>query len=90
MFARHFLERQRLALFLRVLFSFALLCRVLVTPSSGADYYIDSVDGSDINDGLSISTPWMSHVKAETAPLLAGDVVHFKKGICLFRKYFDQ
>jgi len=53
---------------------------VLVTLCSGADYYIDSVDGSDSNDGLSIRSPWKSHMKAESVSLAAGDVVHFKKG----------
>ena len=28
-----------------------------VTHSSGADYYVDSVDGSDDSDGLSVRTP---------------------------------
>ena len=53
---------------------------VQITYCSGADYYIDSVNGSDENNGLSISTPWKSHIKAETVSLSAGDVVHFKKG----------
>ena len=35
-----------------------------------ADYYVDSVDGSDDNDGLSIRTPWKSH-----------NVVHFKRDL---------
>ena len=47
---------------------------------AAADYYIDSVDGSDSNDGLSIHRPWKSHRKAQSASLKAGDVVHFKKG----------
>ena len=38
---------------------------VLVTHCSGADYYIDSANGSDDNDGLSIRKPWKSHKKAE-------------------------
>ena len=53
---------------------------VLVTHCSGADYYIDSANGSDDNDGLSIRKPWKSHKKAESASLAAGDVVHFRKG----------
>ncbi|MDB4457483.1 hypothetical protein N9122_00745 [Akkermansiaceae bacterium] len=52
----------------------------LVTYCSGADYYIDSVKGSDDNSGLSIRKPWKSHMKAESALLAAGDVVHFKRG----------
>ena len=45
-----------------------------------ADYFIDSVDGSDENNGRSKSSPWKSHTKAETASLSPGDVVHFKAG----------
>ena len=73
MFPRHLLELQSLTLFLVV------SC-ALVTHCIAADYYIDSVDGSDNNDGLSILKPWKSHMKAESASLAAGDVVHFKKG----------
>ena len=36
---------------------------VLVTHCSGADYYIDSVDGLDDNDGLSMRRPRKSHMK---------------------------
>ena len=53
---------------------------VLVAHCTGADYYIDSVNGSDNNDGLSIHDPWKSHTKVESASLAAGDVIHFKKG----------
>ena len=52
----------------------------LITHCSGADYYIDSVEGLDTNDGLSTRKPWKSHMKVESASLAAGDVVHFKKG----------
>jgi len=45
-----------------------------------ADYFIDSVDGSDENNGRSKSSPWKSHTKAETASLSPGDVIHFKAG----------
>ena len=53
---------------------------VLVAHCTGAEYYIDSVNGSDNNDGLSIRNPWKSHTKVESASLAAGDVIHFKKG----------
>ena len=59
---------------------FAFFLCSLVIHSSGADYYVDSVDGSDGNDGLSMLTPWKSHKKAESASLAAGDVIHFKRG----------
>ena len=64
----------------RFIFLIPLFLCALITNSNGADYYIDSVNGSDSNDGLSIRTPWKSHMKAESASLAAGDVVHFKKG----------
>ena len=53
---------------------------LLLTHCIGADYYVDSVNGSDENNGLTIRTPWKSHVKAESVSLTPGDVVHFKKG----------
>ena len=53
---------------------------ILLTDCIGADYYVDSVNGSDKNNGLTIRTPWKSHVKAESVSLTPGDVVHFKKG----------
>ncbi len=43
-------------------------------------YYIDSVRGSDRNNGRSKSSPWKSHTKAESELLAAGDVIHFKRG----------
>jgi len=59
MFPRHLLELQGLALFLVV------SC-VLIAHCSATDYYIDSVDGSDTNDGFSIGTPWKSHMGERT------------------------
>lgn len=61
----------------------AILCFVscaLVAPCTAADYFIDSVNGSDDNDGLSKNKPWKSHGKVESVELAAGDAVHFKKG----------
>lgn len=53
---------------------------VFVTPSLATDYYVDSVEGSDNNDGLSPHRPWKSHSKVEAITLAAGDVIQFKKG----------
>ena len=64
----------------RFIFLIPLFLFVLIEHCSGADYYIDSVNGLDTNDGLSTRNPWKSHMKAESAPLAAGDVVHFKRG----------
>ena len=62
------------------IFQLSLSLFFLVTHSRGVDYYIDSVNGSDKSDGLSMISPWKSHLKVESASLAAGDVVYFKKG----------
>ena len=66
-----------------IVHSLAFLCVVsctLAARCTAADYFIDSVSGSDDNDGLSKNKPWKSHGKVESVELAAGDVVHFKKG----------
>jgi hypothetical protein len=44
------------------------------------DYYIDSVDGNDTNDGLTPSTAWKSHTKVNSLELHPGNTVRFKRG----------
>lgn len=53
---------------------------ICANPCRSEDYFIDSVDGDDANEGLSIESPWKSHRKVQTASLVPGDVVHFKRG----------
>ncbi|MBN2355323.1 T9SS type A sorting domain-containing protein [candidate division KSB1 bacterium] len=43
-------------------------------------YYIDSQNGNDNSDGISIHTAWRSHAKVSTVALQPGDTVAFKKG----------
>jgi hypothetical protein len=48
--------------------------------AAGATYYVDCANGSDANDGTSISTAWRSISKANNAPLAAGEKLLFKRG----------
>lgn len=43
-------------------------------------YYVDSVTGSDSNDGLTELTPWQSLNKVTNTALQPGDTVLFKRG----------
>ena len=43
-------------------------------------YYVDSAGGSDLAAGTSQSTAWQSLAKVNSAPLVAGDTVLFKRG----------
>ncbi len=42
--------------------------------------YIDSQNGNDANDGLSLLTPWKSHTMISTVVFSPGDTLAFKKG----------
>jgi len=57
---------------------------VLVSVVGGfagaAEYFVDSDRGDDARDGLSAATAWRSLAKVNGAPLVAGDVVRFKRG----------
>jgi hypothetical protein len=51
------------------------------TPSStGRQFYIDNVAGSDSNSGTASSAAWKSLTKVNGAAFQAGDVVNFKRG----------
>ena len=43
-------------------------------------YYVDSVFGSDSNQGNSISAPWKTIARVNNASLAPGDSVMFKRG----------
>jgi hypothetical protein len=44
------------------------------------NYYVDSVNGSDVNSGTSPSTAWKSVKRVNEATFLPGDVIHFRAG----------
>ncbi|PHR90696.1 MAG: hypothetical protein COA78_34675 [Blastopirellula sp.] len=56
-----------------------LVACALTSECCAADYYVDSVDGSDSRSGHSKSSAWKSHKKVESVLLKGGDVVHFKR-----------
>ncbi len=44
------------------------------------EYYVDAVNGSDSNSGLSRTTPWQNLSKVANYPFAFGDFVFFKSG----------
>ena len=51
------------------------------TPSStGRQFYIDNVAGSDSNSGTSSSAPWKSLTKVNGTAFQPGDAINFKRG----------
>jgi len=48
--------------------------------ASGTTYYVDSVSGSDSNNGTSTSTPWQSLSKVNGTAFSPGDSILFKGG----------
>ncbi|MGO4371740.1 hypothetical protein AB4Z21_13295, partial [Paenibacillus sp. MCAF20] len=46
----------------------------------GSTYYVDSVAGSDTNDGLSSSQPWQSLAKVNATTFSPGDRILMKSG----------
>lgn len=56
-----------------------------VIIAQGTTYYIDSINGSDANDGLSPLNAWKTIAKANGTNFSAGAMVLFKRG-CLWRE----
>jgi hypothetical protein len=50
------------------------------TTSSGHQFYVDNVSGSDSNSGTSSTAPWKSLAKVNAATFHPGDVINFKRG----------
>jgi hypothetical protein len=59
-----------------------------VVPT-GNVYYVSSSTGSDLNNGLSPSTPFKTVAKVNGLPLKAGDTVRFKCGDVWRREYLS-
>jgi hypothetical protein len=60
-------------------------CAVDKSPNENAilpknSYFINSQNGNDDNNGLSINTPWKSHTMVESVNLQPGDSVCFARG----------
>lgn len=48
--------------------------------SSTGDYYVDSVNGNNLNDGLTPATAWKGLSKIPTSKLRPGNVIHLARG----------
>lgn len=53
---------------------------VSAPASTGTNYYVDSINGSDSNPGTSEDKPWQTLAPVHARAFLPGDVVHFKRG----------
>jgi hypothetical protein len=60
-----------------LLFIFSISCSLALVAKN---YYTDSKNGLDTNDGLSPAKAWKSFAKVKAAALIAGDTVFFKAG----------
>ncbi|MEO5947217.1 MAG: hypothetical protein ABIP79_10415 [Chitinophagaceae bacterium] len=60
-------------------FFFSILL-TLVSSAVGRDYYVDAMNGSDNNNGISAKTAWKSLDKVSNAIYLPGDKISFKSG----------
>ena len=60
-------------------FAFAVVATI-AGISWATEYYVDSLSGSDANDGMTESTAWKSLDKVNDADIKGGDAVHFRRG----------
>ncbi|MBA3912292.1 MAG: right-handed parallel beta-helix repeat-containing protein [Acidobacteriales bacterium] len=57
------------------------LCLVIASGlATATTYYVDATGGLDGNDGLSVATAWKTVAKVNSASLVPGDQVLFKRG----------
>jgi hypothetical protein len=59
---------------------FFLNCRLSTHRSTGSDYYIDSISGSDDNSGSSENSPWQTIEKVSSMTFQPGNNIYFKRG----------
>lgn len=52
----------------------------LVISVTGKSYFVDSVSGTDLNNGVSGHSAWKTLEKAKTATLVPGDTLFFARG----------
>lgn len=50
------------------------------TINSGSNFYVDSENGNDANNGISEQTPWKSLEKVNATTFSAGNTIYFKAG----------
>lgn len=66
------LKKIRIILFVAISFSFLSL--------NATNYYIDAINGNDLNNGLSASSPWKTLTHVNTTMFQAGDDILFHAG----------
>jgi hypothetical protein len=60
---------------------FAIVFLIAAAPIyAGTVYYVDSVNGSDANNGLATQTPWKTINKVNNSIIMPGDSILFKRG----------
>jgi hypothetical protein len=59
---------------------FAFIFILAVPIFAGTVYYVDAANGSDVNNGLSISSPWKTINKVNNSIFVPGDSILFKRG----------
>ncbi|MFA9377609.1 MAG: right-handed parallel beta-helix repeat-containing protein [Lachnotalea sp.] len=52
----------------------------VIATARGMNYYVDSENGNDANDGISQQSPWKSLEKVNATTFLAGNTIYFKAG----------
>lgn len=68
------------ALALAAAFILSLALPVVKTQAAGANYYVDSVNGSDSNPGTSPDRPWKTLGPVNSRTFQPGDVINFARG----------
>ena len=76
-------QRKRMVLLVSAIIFFMLFPLCALAGDGSACYYIDSIGGSDANNGLSASTAWASLSKVNSAVFQPGDSILLKRG-CVF------
>lgn len=64
----------------KIQFLSILVCLALICTAVSATNYFVSTSGNDSNSGTSITSPWQTLSKLDSADFSAGDIIHFKCG----------
>ena len=66
--------------FIKIIRSITFFLLVSVQLTFAANYYVDAVNGNDINSGLSPSSAWQTINKVNNFSFASGDVIAFSRG----------
>ena len=75
-------SKRSVSVFLTLLMVFSTIFAAMpgVAYAANTSYYVDSVGGSDSNNGTSTSTAWKTLAKVNSVTFGAGDKIYFKAG----------